>query len=114
MLALHERQAQQSQQEELQQELSQLTGQFIQLEKQLPEAIRLNTQSIVMMQENLQGMESQLADESAGEQMDTLRAELEGLMAQQRSLKIWLISTVGVAFVALAAAVSQVLGIPMG
>ena len=91
-----------------------LTEQFIQLEKQLPEAIRLNTQSIVMLQENLQGVESHLEGDRDGERIDELRAELEGLMAQQKSLKVWLVSSVGVAVLALAAAVSQFLGLQLG
>ncbi|MEM9535815.1 MAG: hypothetical protein AAGA40_09125 [Cyanobacteria bacterium P01_E01_bin.45] len=109
LLALHERQNQQAQQEELREEFALLNSQLIQLEQRLPEAIRLNTQSIVTLQEN----ESQFKGD-VGTQVEELRLELEGLLAQQQSLKIWLISTVGVALVALAAAVGQVLGWQIG
>ncbi|MGK7910156.1 MAG: hypothetical protein AB4050_01545 [Synechococcus sp.] len=109
LLALQERQNQQAQQEELREDLSVLNTQFVQLEQQLPEAIRLNTLSIVALQEK----ETQLEGDM-GTQVEELRAEVAGLLAQQQSLKVWLISTVGVALVASAAAVGQVLGWQVG
>ncbi|MEM9568040.1 MAG: hypothetical protein AAF974_06995, partial [Cyanobacteria bacterium P01_E01_bin.34] len=109
LLALHERQNQQAQQEELREEFTLLHSQFIQIEQRLPEAIRLNTQSIVTLQEKETQFEGDV-----GTQVEELRSEVEGLLVQQQSLKVWLLSTVGVALVALASAVGQVLGWQIG
>ena len=103
-----------SKSEEIQQEIEALGSQFEELEQKLPEAVRYNTQSLVTLQSNLATVESQLEDASQQNHIEDLQAEIDTLVKQQRFLKLWIFSSIGVAIAALAAASSQVFNIPLG
>ncbi|WP_156820164.1 hypothetical protein [Synechococcus sp. PCC 7336] len=99
--------------EEVARSLLELSSEFSRLKEQLPEALRYNTQSIVSLQSLISDLETRVESGNIAGNVEDLKAEIEILRQQQRWFRLGLLSSLGVAIAALAAATSQFLQPPI-